>query len=107
MFSEQRKLFFVYITASKARGVLYVGMTSDLPKRAMEHRDKLIDGFTKKYWAGRIVYYEFHESADSAAERERLMKRWRRDWKIQLIETNNPTWRDLLNDILLEFGYEP
>ena len=82
-------------------------MTSDLPKRAMEHREKLIEGFTTKYWAGRLVYYERHDNAPSAVKRERLMKRWRRDWKIQLVETSNPTWRDLFNDVLVEFGYEP
>ncbi len=107
MIGELRKTFFVYITASKARGVLYVGMTSDLPKRTMEHRDRLVDGFTKKYWAGRLVYYEYHATAESAATRERLLKRWRRDWKIELIEANNPTWRDLLNDVLVDFGFEP
>ena len=107
MTGELRKNFFVYMTASKARGVLYVGMTSDLPKRAMEHRDKLIEGFTKKYWAGRLVYYEFHETAESAVKRERLLKRWRRDWKIELIEAKNPTWRDLFSDVLIEFGFEP
>ncbi len=107
MIGELRKTFFVYITASKARGVLYVGMTSDLPKRAMEHRDRLIEGFTKKYWTGRLVYYEFHETAEAAANRERLLKRWRRDWKIKLVETNNPTWRDVYPDVLLEFGFDP
>ena len=104
---ERRKNFVVYITASKARGVLYVGMSSDLPKRAMEHRDRLIAGFTKTYWAGRLVYYEAHLTAAAAVKRERLMKRWRRDWKIELIERNNPTWRDLYSDALREFGYDP
>ena len=104
---ELRKDFYVYITASKPRGVLYVGMTSDLPKRAMEHRDRLVEGFTKKYWTGRLVYFEHHDSAGSAVKRERLLKRWRRDWKIELIEKANPTWRDLFNDVLIEFGFEP
>ena len=107
MIGELRKIFFVYITASKARGVLYVGMSSNLPKRAMEHRDRLVEGFTTKYWAGRLVYFEHHDSAESAVKREKLLKRWRREWKIQLIETSNPTWRDLYNDVLIEFGYEP
>ena len=104
---ELRKDFYVYITASKPRGVLYVGMTSDLPERAMQHRDRLIEGFTKKYWAGRLVYYEHHDGADSAVRREQLLKHWRRDWKIELIEKANPTWRDLFNDVLTEFGFEP
>ena len=107
MDGELRKIFFVYITASKPRGVLYVGMTSDLPWRATEHRNRLLDGFTKKYWAGRLVYYEFHETAETAVKREKLLKRWRRDWKIKLVEDKNPTWRDLYNDVLVEFGFEP
>ncbi len=107
MLGQLRKNFFVYITASKPRGVIYVGMTSDLPKRAIEHRERLRDGFTTKYWAGRLVYYESHESGVAAAKRERLLKRWRRDWKIELVEANNPTWRDLFSEILVEFGFEP
>lgn len=95
------------MTASIARGVIYVGMTSDLPGRAWQHRDRVLDGFTKTYWAGRLVYFEPHETADTAAKRERLMKRWRRHLKIELIETNNPTWRDLYPDAVLLFGLEP
>ena len=107
MDGKLRKIFFIYITTSKPRGVLYVGMTSDLPKRAWQHREKVIEGFTSKYWAGRLVYYERHDTAASAVKRERLMKRWRRDWKIQLVEANNPTWRDLFGDVLTEFGFDP
>ena len=91
MRERSTKGFHVYITASGPRGVLYVGMTSDLAGRALEHRDRMLGGFTKKYWAGRLVYYEHHDTADSAIRRERLMKRWRRDWKIELIEKSNPT----------------
>ena len=98
--------FFVYITASSPRGVMYVDMTSNLPGRAIEHRERLIDGFTKKYWVGRLVYFESHESGDDAAARERKIKRWRRDWKLALIEKTNPTWRDLFADVLIDFGYE-
>ena len=94
------------MTASNTRGVLYVGMTSDLPGRAWQHRDRILNGFTKKYWAGRLVYFEHHETAGSAATRERLMKRWRRDWKIELIEKGNPTWRDLYPDALQLFGLD-
>ena len=79
MTERPEKVFHVHMTASKPRGVLYVGMTSDLAGRAWEHRERVIDGFTKKYWAGRLVYFEPHETADSAAKCERLMKRWRRD----------------------------
>ena len=106
MTERPEKVFHVYMTASNPRGVLYVGMTSDIAGRAWEHRERVIDGFTKKYWAGRLVYFEPHETADSAAKRERLMKRWRRDWKIALIESTNPTWRDLFADVVGDEGYE-
>ena len=105
--SKDQKYFWVYITASQPRGVLYTGMSSELPGRAMEHRERIIEGFTKKYWVGRLVYYEGHETAESASRREYLLKRWRRDWKIELIKKSNPTWRDLFNDLLVELGYEP
>jgi len=91
--------YFVYMTASKPRGVIYTGMTSDLPGRAWQHRERVVEGFTKRYWVGRLVYFEQHESSAAAAQREYLMKRWRRDWKIELIEKDNPTWRDLFEDL--------
>ncbi len=100
------KEFYVYITASRARGVLYVGMTSDLAGRGWEHRERVIDGFTKRFWVGRLVYFERHESADSAIRRERLLKRWRRDWKIALIESSNPTWADLFAAAVRLDGFE-
>ncbi len=100
------KTYWVYITASKARGVLYVGMTSDLVSRATEHRERLLDGFTKRYWAGRLVYFEAHFDADVAARRERALKRWRRAWKVELVEKTNPTWRDLFAEVLIEEGFE-
>ena len=102
-----QKIFFVYITCSVPRGVLYVGMTSNLPGRAWEHRERVIDGFTKKYWVGRLVYYEFHETGESASRRERLMKRWLRNWKIELVEKDNPTWADLYDQALTEHGLDP
>jgi putative endonuclease len=107
MFDRQPKVFFVYVTASKARGVLYVGMTGDLVGRAWEHRERVIEGFTKRYWVGRLVYFEHHETAAGAVKREWLMKRWRRDWKIELVEKSNPTWRDLYPDALQTLGLEP
>jgi putative endonuclease len=103
---ERDKVFYVYITASKPRGVLYVGMTSDLAGRAWEHRERMVGGFTSRYWVGRLVYFEEHETADSAQRREYLMKRWRRDWKIELIERTNPTWRDLFHDVINTEGFE-
>jgi putative endonuclease len=99
------KDFWVYIVASKPRGVLYTGMTSDLVGRAEEHRERLIDGFTSKYWVGRLVWYERHAEPEAAQRREKAIKRWRRDWKIEMIEAANPTWRDLFEDVLREQGF--
>jgi putative endonuclease len=101
------KAFYVYITASKARGVLYIGMSSDLPLRAWQHRERVLEGFSRRYWAGRLVYYEPHATAVAAARRERAMKRWRRDWKIELIERHNPTWADLYDVAVREAGFVP
>ncbi len=111
----REKTYWVYITASKPHGVLYVAMTSDLAGRSWEHRavcvsstrrERVMDGFTKRYWVGRLVYFEAHDDAGIAAKRERAMKRWRRDWKIQLIEKDNPTWRDLFGDVVRVDGFE-
>jgi len=85
--------------------VLYIGMTSDLAGRITEHRERLLDGFTKKYGVDRLVYFEEHDDAATAARRERSMKRWRRDWKIELVETKNPTWKDLYLDVLTDSGF--
>ena len=82
-------------------------MTSDLAGRAWEHRERVLDGFAKRYWAGRLVYFERHETADAAIRREKLMKRWRRDWKINAIEAMNPTWADLFTQVLRLDGFEP
>jgi putative endonuclease len=101
------KVFFVYITASRPRGVLYVGMMSDLAGRAWEHRERVMDGFTKRYWVDRLVYFEQHNDADNAPRREYLLKRWRRDWKIELIETANPTWADLFPEAVRLDGFDP
>lgn len=99
------KSFTVYIMASGPRGVLYVGMTSDLPGRAWDHREGTLEGFTKRYGVDRLVYFEHHDVAAVAAQRERNLKRWRRDWKIELIEKNNPTWRDLFSDVVRDLGF--
>ena len=93
------KIFCVYITASKWRGTIYTGMSGDMPKRAMNHKLHLADGFTKKYHVTRLVYVETHPDAQSAAARERAIKKWNRDWKIRLIEKDNPEWRDLYDEI--------
>ena len=106
MLEPSKKEFYVYMTASRARGVIYTGMTSDMPARGAEHRERVMEGFTKHYWVGRLVYFEPHLTAASAQRREYLMKRWRRDWKIGLIEKHNPTWRDLFPDVLRLYGFE-
>ena len=100
------KDFHVDMTASGPRGVVYVGMSGDLPNRAWEHRQRVVKGFTTKYWAGRLVYYERLIDADAARHREYLKKRWRRDWKIELIERHNPTWSDLFEQLVREAGHE-
>ena len=101
-----QKYFYVYIMASGPRGVLYVGMTSDLAGRSWQHRERVLEGFTKRYWVDRLVYFESHTDASVAAQRERALKRWRRDWKIELVEDGNPTWRDLFSEVVREQGFE-
>jgi putative endonuclease len=91
--------FFVYILASRQNGTLYTGMTDDLVKRTWQHRNGVIPGFTKRYEVKTLVWYELHESRESALGRERQIKKWNRAWKLQAIEEKNPTWRDLWNDI--------
>ena len=90
----------VYILASKRNGTLYIGVTSDLPKRIWEHRQDIVPGFTRKYQVHTLVYFEQHEDMNQAIQREKQIKKWNRTWKIELIEKNNPTWRDLWPDIL-------
>ena len=85
----------VYILASKRNGTLYVGVTSDLPKRVWEHKNHVVDGFTKKYQVHNLVWYEMHETMESAITREKSIKRWRRKWKMEMINSFNPGWRDL------------
>ena len=93
------KLFCVYILVSKRNGTLYTGVTSNLPKRVWEHKEKVIDGFTKKYGVNKLMWYEMHEMAESAILREKQIKKLRRAWKLELIEGCNPDWRDLFNEI--------
>ena len=95
------KQFYVYIIASKRNGTLYVGVTSDIVKRMREHKEGLVEGFTKQYGVKTLVYYEVHESSQAAITREKQMKRWNRAWKIQLIEKGNPRWDDLYDKIVL------
>ena len=90
----------VYIMASKQNGTLYIGVTGDLAKRAWEHKNKLVEGFTKKYGVHRLVYYEMHGDMLSAIAREKQMKKWNRAWKLELIEEKNPEWNDLWDEIV-------
>jgi putative endonuclease len=94
------KLPCVYILASKRNGTLYTGVTSDLVKRVYEHKNGLANGFTKKYRVHHLVYFELHEDMNAAISREKQIKKWNRAWKLELIETNNPEWKDLYEDII-------
>ena len=94
------KQYYVYIMASKRDGMLNIGVTSDLIKRVYEHKHDLAEGFTNKYHIHNLVYFEITEDINSAISREKQLKKWNRDWKIALIEKNNPEWRDLYCDIV-------
>jgi putative endonuclease len=87
--------YFVYILASQRNGTLYVGVTSDLSRRVWEHRQRLTKGFTSQYGVTRLVWHESFEEIDYAIRREKVLKRWRRAWKLRLIEETNPQWLDL------------
>jgi putative endonuclease len=89
------KTYFVYILASKRNGTLYIGLTSDLSRRISEHKSGNVAGFTKDYAVKSLVYYEAHENAESAILREKRLKKWKRVWKLRLIEQQNPEWKDL------------
>jgi len=91
--------FFVYILASKRNGTLYVGVTNDLVRRMSEHKAKLVPGFTRQYGVDKLVYFEEYASILEARARERSLKRWLRVWKLELIETMNPEWRDLTDEL--------
>ena len=91
--------FYVYMLCNKRNGTLYIGVTSDLIKRVYEHKNNLVDGFTKKYNVHNLTWYEMHETAEAAIIREKQIKKWKRKWKIELIEQHNPDWKDLYEDI--------
>jgi putative endonuclease len=90
----------VYILASRRNGTLYVGVTSDLVRRVYEHRSDAVDGFTKRYGVHLLVWYELHEDMLSAIAREKAIKEWKRQWKLELIERFNRDWNDLYPDII-------
>ena len=99
------KQYYVYIMSSIS-GVLYIGITSNLQKRVWEHKNKLVEGFTKKYNIEKLVYFEQTEDVNSALAREKQLKNWKREWKIELIKKANPEWKDL-SSTLLDSGSNP
>ena len=91
--------FLVYILASRRNGTLYTGMTDDLARRVEQHRADAVPGFTKVYGVKTLVWFEVHATRESAIPRERQLKKWNRVWKLELIERDNPTWRDLAEQL--------
>jgi putative endonuclease len=91
--------YYVFILANKAYGTLYVGVTNDLVRRTWEHRNDVVDGFTREHRIHRLVWYEVHGDAYQAITREELIKKWHRDWKVNLIQAMNPDWEDLYDVI--------
>lgn len=92
--------YYVYILANKYNGTLYIGVTSNLIKRIWEHKNKLVDGFSKKFDIYMLVYFEPHKDVKDAILREKQIKKWNRAWKIRLIEKDNPEWEDLYSEII-------
>jgi len=90
----------VYMMASQRNGTLYIGVTSNLIKRIWEHKTNVVEGFTKKYDIHTLVWYEIHETIGSAIQKEKTLKKWRRKWKMDLIESFNPEWKDLYKTII-------
>jgi putative endonuclease len=91
-------IYYVYILASKRNGTLYIGVTNNLERRLYEHKNNLVEGFTKKYSVHNLVYFEEVNDVNAALQREKQLKRWTRKWKTELIEKENPEWRDLAGD---------
>ena len=92
--------YFVYILTNKRNGTLYVGVTNDLQRRMHEHRNDVVEGFTKRYATKLLVYYETTSDSYAAIMREKQLKKWNREWKINLIETHNPDWQDLFETVM-------
>ena len=90
----------VYILETKRNGTLYIGVTSNLAKRVWEHKNNMVAGFTRRYGIHQLVWYEIHETMESAITREKRLKDWKRQWKIELIESSNPNWQDMYKMIL-------
>ncbi len=92
--------YFVYLLASRKNGTLYCGMTNNLVRRAFEHREGLVEGFTRKHGVKTLVWFETHATAGAAITREKQIKEWQRGWKIELIESENPEWHDLFDSLV-------
>lgn len=90
--------YYVYILTNKKNGTLYIGMSNDLERRVYEHKNELVQGFTKEYGLKQLVYFESHQYVNDAILREKRLKKWKRQWKINLIEEDNPEWADLAID---------
>ena len=90
----------MYMLASRKNGTLYLGVTSDLIKRVWEHKNDVVEGFTKRYGIHTLVWYEMHENMDSAITREKTIKGWKRQWKLELVEKENPQWADLHDSLI-------
>jgi putative endonuclease len=94
------KNYYVYILASRRNGTLYIGVTSDLIKRTWEHKNKVIEGFTKRYSVDKLVYFEQFSDPENAIKREKRLKKYNRKWKLELIEKENPEWRDFYGELV-------
>ncbi|MHC5075417.1 MAG: GIY-YIG nuclease family protein [Planctomycetota bacterium] len=97
---NRMKRYYVYILVNRRNGTLYLGMTNDLGRRVYEHKNELLEGFSKKYGIKKLVYYEVHNDVNMAITREKQIKKWNRKWKIRLIEEENPEWTDLYEDAM-------
>lgn len=93
------KQYYVYILANKPIGTLYIGVTSDLQKRVWEHKEKATTSFTEKYDVNRLVYYEVYDDPENAIQREKRLKKWNREWKLNLVREKNKDWKDLYDEI--------
>jgi putative endonuclease len=98
----QENNYYVYILANKRNGTLYIGVTNNLTRRILEHKEKIIKGFTSKYGVDKLVYFEMHKYINNALQRESNIKAWKRKWKLELIESNNKNWNDLFYDLTTE-----
>jgi putative endonuclease len=95
----EARQYYVYVLTNRTNRVLYIGVTNNLERRLFEHKNKLVEGFTKKYNLNKLVYYEATNDIDGALEREKQLKNWHRDWKINLINSSNPAWKDLSDNL--------